>query len=144
MSIKTDSPAISAENEAFVESLRILCTAQIKHLRLAILFGSCGKGTARPDSDIDLAVLAKKPLSLEERESLIDEIAVLTGRPVDLVDLFDVGEPLLNQILSTGRRVAGENTEFAKLMMRNVVANADFVPLQQRLLKKRRDRWIRS
>jgi predicted nucleotidyltransferase len=111
-------------------------------LRLAILFGSCGKGTARSGSDIDLAVLAKRPLTSAERESLIGHVALLMGRPVDLVDLSSAGEPLLNQILTTGKRITGEDTEFAQLMMRNVVANADFVPLQRRLLKERRDAWI--
>jgi predicted nucleotidyltransferase len=144
MSIKTDRSASLAGSAALIESLRARCTADIEGLRLAILFGSCSRETERADSDIDLAVLAKRPLSLAERESLIGQIALLTGRPVDLVDLFNVGEPLLNQILTTGTRIVGGDADFAQLMMRNVIANADFVPLQRRLLKERRDAWIRN
>ncbi|MFC6669086.1 hypothetical protein [Marinobacterium aestuariivivens] len=62
---------------------------------------------------------------------------------MDLIDLYDVGEPLLNQIVTTGVRVIDSDEEYARLIMRNVVANEDFVPLQQRLLKERLDAWIK-
>ena len=32
------------------------------HIKLAVLFGSLAAGTARPDSDLDLAVADDKPL----------------------------------------------------------------------------------
>lgn len=77
-----------------VDTLRELFQTH-QSIKLAILFGSVAKGTARPDSDIDLAIDLGCPMSLEEKMELIADIAMLTGRPVDLIDLSSVGEPLL-------------------------------------------------
>lgn len=51
------------------------------------LFGSSARGTARPDSDLDLAVLAAQRLDATARWDLQERLADLAGRPVDLVDL---------------------------------------------------------
>lgn len=72
--------------------------AKRQTLKLAILFGSHATETAGPDSDIDVAVLDERPLSAADKEKLIREIAYNCGRPVDLIDLHAVGEPLLGQI----------------------------------------------
>lgn len=110
-------------------------------IRLAILFGSQAAGTARPDSDIDIAVLGQGPLSAERRAALIGEIADACGRPVDLVDLHTIGEPLLGQVLQ-GQRLLGSDERHARLLTRHLIDAADFLPLQQRTLKERRDAWI--
>jgi hypothetical protein len=71
----------------------------------AWLFGSQTR-TARPDSDIDLAVLfRRRPTSLE----LIDigaELRELGGRPVDVVDLDGASPIVAYQALKNGRLVA--------------------------------------
>jgi predicted nucleotidyltransferase len=55
-------------------------------LQLAILFGSRARGTARPDSDIDLAILPVEPaLSLRDESLLVANLEHATGAPVDLV-----------------------------------------------------------
>ncbi|MEN9774025.1 MAG: hypothetical protein RL322_1095 [Pseudomonadota bacterium] len=56
-------------------------------VRFAVAFGSIARGQPRPDSDLDLAGLAEKPLSAKQRIELIDALASALGRPVDLVDL---------------------------------------------------------
>lgn len=48
---------------------------------------------------MDVAVLTTSPLDMERRIQLIADIASATGRPVDLIDLTTVCEPLLGQIL---------------------------------------------
>jgi predicted nucleotidyltransferase len=115
--------------------------AKHKDIRLAILFGSQSRGQARPDSDIDLAVLGKGPLSAQRKTLLIAEISDTFGRPVDLVDLHTVGEPLLGQIFK-GQRIVGSAPDYAQLLTRHLVDTADFLPLQLRILKERRDAWI--
>ena len=57
------------------------------HIKLAVLFGPLAAGTARPDSDLDLAVADDKPLSADARIALIADLAEHVGRPVDLIDL---------------------------------------------------------
>ncbi len=54
---------------------------------LATRFGSLASDAVRPDSDLDLAVMGSRPLGTEEKTALITELAVASGRPVDLVDL---------------------------------------------------------
>lgn len=111
-------------------------------LRAAYLFGSLATGKARPDSDLDIAVLAAGPLGQEEKLALIGELAALSGRSVDLVDLATAGEPVLGQILLHGRRLLGSDLDHARLIRRHVFDQADFVPYRNRILAERRRAWI--
>lgn len=111
-------------------------------VRVAILFGSLADGRAGRDSDLDLAVEAEYPLNVDEKTALIAELAEATGRPVDLVDLRGVGEPLLGEILKNGRRLVGSSEHFAKLVSRHLVEEADFLPYYRRILAERRRAWI--
>ena len=78
------------------------------------------------------------------RYLLIGQIASVTGRPVDLVDLSHVGEPLLGQILREGKKILGDDTVFASLISKHVYNRSDFYPYQQRILRERRATWIGS
>jgi predicted nucleotidyltransferase len=111
-------------------------------IHLAVLFGSVAKETARADSDLDIAVLANHKLSPNEKIQLIEAFAQKIGRPVDLIDLFDPPQPLLGQIIKTGRRILGTDDAFANLAYRNIVDQADFMPLRTRALLERREAWI--
>jgi predicted nucleotidyltransferase len=111
-------------------------------VRIVMLFGSCAKGTARPDSDLDLAVDAGRVMTADQRLALTAELAALTGRPVDLIDLRTVGEPLLGQILQYGQRISGTDQAQAQYLTKHLIDVADFVPLQQRILQERRQAWI--
>ena len=69
--------------------------AQFPTLVLALVFGSVAQGRERADSDLDIAVAARQPLTPVERMNIIAALAEQTGRPVDLIDLYGVVEPLL-------------------------------------------------
>jgi len=56
--------------------------SQYPHIKLALLFGSQATGKARPDSDIDLGILAQEPLSAEFKLRLMQTIGADFGRPV--------------------------------------------------------------
>jgi len=109
---------------------------------LAILFGSLAAGEGRVESDLDLAVDAGRRLTASEKMALISELAGSTGRPVDLVDLQAVGEPLLGQILRHGKRILGSDTHYANLIRRHLFDQADFLPYRNRILAERRQAWI--
>jgi len=109
---------------------------------LAILFGSMAKGTAGPDSDLDLAVYAGQPITAEEKMRLIEDLALQFGRAVDLVDIKTAGLPVMEQIFSRGRRILGSNSLYATLLTRYQIDRADFMPIRQRVLEERRKRWI--
>ena len=111
-------------------------------VRLAILFGSLAAGKGQSDSDVDLAIDMGEPLGFERKMSLIGELAKVTGRPIDLVDLQVVGEPLLGQIVKYGKRVVGDDFAYAELIKRHLFAEADFMPYVRRILEERRNAWI--
>jgi uncharacterized protein len=111
-------------------------------IRLALLFGSVAKGAAGFESDLDIAVDAGHPLGVEEKIALIEKLAMLTGRPIDLIDLATVGEPLLGQILAGNKRIIDDATEYEKLVLRHGYNLEHVVPRQRRILEKRRSAWI--
>lgn len=114
-------------------------------LEIGILFGSVSRGGARTDSDIDVAVAGSRTLNADEILALVEEIAVETGRPVDLVDLQASGGSILQQVLTKGKLVyCVDRTRYAELIKRMLFEQADFMPYRQRLLRERRRAWIGS
>ena len=111
-------------------------------IRMAILFGSLAKERATPQSDLDLAIQMAAPLTAEAKMALIGELSQAIGRPVDLIDLRVVGEPLLGQILKHGVRLLGNDGDYAELLKRHLFEEADFMPYRRRILAERRQAWI--
>ncbi len=110
---------------------------------LALLFGSVASGRARRDSDIDLAVAGPAPLTADAKAALIADLAVLTGRPIDLIDLSTAGTGILRQALCKGRLVClKDRALYAELIKRLVFEQADWLPYRDRILAERRRRWI--
>lgn len=121
----------------------ILTTLNIQPgIGLAILFGSLAAGEGRAESDVDLAVDAGRRLTVSEKMALISALAEKTGRPIDLVDIHAVGEPLLGQILRHGKRILGSDTHYANVIFRHLIDQADFLPYHNRILAERRQAWI--
>jgi predicted nucleotidyltransferase len=75
------------------------------------IFGSEAQGTARPDSDIDLAALFQgRPAPLDVLGALGDLEDIL-GREVDLVDLDQASPILAMQVLQHGRLLVDGNPD---------------------------------
>ena len=125
-----------------IETMIQAILAQHPEIRLAILFGSLATGQGHRDSDVDLAIDAGRPLEINAKMSLMEELAECTGRPIDLIDLQIIGEPLLGQILKHGKRLLGADGLYAELIKRHVFDEADFMPYYRRILKERRSAWI--
>ncbi len=119
------------------------CLARHPRVRLGILFGSLRRGHVRPESDLDLAVMGPRALSVSEKMALIEALARLSGRPVDLVDLHTLHGPLLGQVLQTGKRIYGADPAlYAELIKRHLFDEADLAPYRRRILAERRRTWI--
>ena len=114
-------------------------------IKLAILFGSQADParTKHFDSDIDLAIMTAEPVSSHFKMELIQAISTELDRPVDIAVINDAPEPILGEVLK-GQRLLGDHNTFAQLLTRHLLNVADFLPLRQRILKERRDRWIQS
>jgi predicted nucleotidyltransferase len=113
-------------------------------IHFAILFGSIVSGTETPDSDLDLAVQADTPLTPDQRIAITEALALAFNRPVDLIDLHTVGQPLLYEIISGGTQIMGASHLWGKLMYRSIMENEDFVPYQKRILEGRRRAWMNN
>ena len=136
MKQQMDTPIVESPDQQLHDIL-----ANYPQIELAILFGSMANGRATPQSDIDLAVQADKPLDAALKMALIGDVAEVFGRSVDLVDLRTAGEPLMGQIFK-GRRILGTTTAYGKLLAKHLRDVADFLPYRDRILKQRRDAWI--
>jgi len=60
--------------------------------------------------------------------TFIGEMAVKTGRAIDLIDLKTAGEPVIGQILKNGIRILGSKVPYADLIHRHLLDTADFMP----------------
>lgn len=116
--------------------------ANFTNVTTAVLFGSVASGRQRADSDLDIAVAADHLLTVAEKIALTQALAKKTGRPIDLIDLATVTEPLLGQIVQYGRRLLGSDTMFGNLISRHLIEQADFMPIRGRVLTERRMEWI--
>jgi len=115
---------------------------QHPEIQQAILFGSLARGEAYIESDIDLAVALDHVLDADEKMRMVEDIALVMGRAVDLIDLRMVGEPLLGQIVQHGKQLVGNASMFGDLLSRHIFEQADFMPYRQRILDARRNAWI--
>jgi len=70
------------------------------------IFGSVSRGTARPDSDIDILVRYRKTPGIFEFLRLKQYLEVVVGRPIDLVTEGALKKQLKNGILQEAIRVA--------------------------------------
>ncbi len=129
------------KDQNFINQL-IALLLQFPQIKLALLFGSQVSGNVHPDSDIDLGILASAPLSADFKLQLMQTVGAKFGRPVDVVDLYHVPEPITGQVLK-GIRLIGDDTTCGNLLYRHLLNVADFLPLQQRILTERRNRWIK-
>lgn len=97
-------------DERMVAALR----ERLPDLQAVYRYGSAGGIYARPDSDIDLAVLAEHRLTLDETVQLAADLSLLTGQDADLHDLRMLPVTLRVQIVLDGVRLYAPSTAAAE------------------------------
>ena len=125
-----------------VDALLKCKLAQFPTLVLSLVFCSVAQGRVWTDSDLDTAVAADKALTAVEKMNITAALAEQTGRPVDLIDLNGVAEPLLDQILRHGRRLLGSEGAHGSVISKHLFERANFMPYRNRVLAERRASWI--
>ena len=93
------------DDNALVDRIR----QSVPNLIALYRFGSQAKGLARPESDLDLAVLACDPIPAVRRFELAQELAIQLHRDVDLVDLRTASTVMRMQVISTGECLDAPN-----------------------------------
>jgi predicted nucleotidyltransferase len=73
------------------------------------VYGSEASGELRPDSDLDIAILARRPPAGLEHLALQTELTALLGREVDLIILDEVSPILAMQVLRKGHRLVSND-----------------------------------
>lgn len=133
--------SLHLESSQVLEKLASRLAAE-PDIAFASVFGSVADGSARISSDVDVGILVNGVLEPGRRRMLIETLAQITGRPVDLIDLREAGPVLLMAALR-GKRVVGRGSRAnAELLTRAWTDAADFLPVRERLLRQRRNAWI--
>jgi len=79
--------------------------AELPDVQAIYRYGSAGSKYERPDSDIDIAILANRIVPFQEMTKLAVTLMDLTGRDVDLNDMRKLPVTLRVQIILQGVRV---------------------------------------
>ena len=88
------------DRDAIIQTLR----SRLPRLMAIHAFGSRVQGTARTDSDLDLAVLVEAYADPVELWNLASDLADRVGCEIDLVDFRAASTVLQHQILTRGER----------------------------------------
>jgi predicted nucleotidyltransferase len=101
-------------------------------LEVAILFGSRARGRARPDSDVDVAILpVDRALTLADEHALADAIERATGHAVDVVRIDQANEALLWRVARDGVVLASSPPSAApRLLARIGIAHDERAELE--------------
>jgi prevent-host-death family protein len=92
--------------------------------RYATLFGSVARGKARFESDIDVAVSFGTPMSSGLREVLVNMIADVAGRPVDLVDLDSANVLVFAQAMR-GKEILCDHVRTRQRLIQRLLRSED-------------------
>lgn len=80
-----------------IDRNRLVAVCRRYHVAALELFGSRAKGTATPESDVDLLVTFTSPVELDVLVTLADELEAVFEHPVDLLTRASV-EASINPI----------------------------------------------
>jgi predicted nucleotidyltransferase len=100
----------------------------------AVVFGSGAKGTAHPDSDVDVAIGlgGASPLDLIDLGALAAKLESAAGRRVDLVLLDEAPPGLAYRVFRDGLTiVARDKPALAGRRARAILEYLDFRPVEQ-------------
>jgi predicted nucleotidyltransferase len=126
----TTAAAASPRLKAMSEVL-----ATFPEVRLALLFGSEARGTARPDSDVDVAVEAPVHLLGQLAAALSSRL----GAEVDVVRLETASIPLLEALIADGVVLHEGQRGAGALWRSRVLAQLE---TDRPWYRRQRDAWI--
>ncbi|SIN79252.1 hypothetical protein SAMN05444368_1963 [Acetomicrobium flavidum] len=110
---------MNKENEKEIEA-KLRDFFAMQDIKLAFLIGSYAKGTARPDSDVDVAVLFGRSFDVKQVLDLKEQLTELVGVDVDLVVLDSVGPVMKMQVLKTGILLHAEKGAYEQFFVSTV------------------------
>ena len=95
-----------------IDQIIKIISLQLSDVVAIYLFGSAATGEMNDESDVDLAVLPKKPLSPDLAFELKTNLAAALKRDVDLIDMLRADSVTLAQIILKGELIfQGDTSE---------------------------------
>lgn len=123
-------------NQYFIQAAVEVCRRQTWIIAMWV-FGSTAKGSARSDSDIDIAVLADNATSDLPILQIITELEKASGRRVDVVLLNRAGDLLRYEVRKHGRLLFERNSIVRKnFEIQCRKSFEDFLHIHQRYVAK--------
>lgn len=124
--------------------------AEKHRLRFIILHGSYAKGTPRPDSDLDIAILGERKPSFDEFLAIYGELGDAFGdtreRELDVKTLHGV-DPLFRHLaVRDGMLLYGNPTEYAQYKayaFRDYMDTADLRELEFSMTRAKHESLVR-
>ena len=114
-------------------------------LELAWIYGSYASGRQTAQSDIDIAVAGKTPLTPDRRIHLSEQLSQVTHKEIDLVDLQAAHGIIFSQVLTLGKLVVNRNSAlYAQLIKRMWFDRADYWPQRSQLFSQIRKRAFKT
>jgi predicted nucleotidyltransferase len=99
----------------------------------ALIFGSAGRGTAHPGSDVDVAIGLRAGAALDARDigDLVSRLEAAAGRPVDLVLLERAPSPVAYRAFRDGRVILErDRPALVAAKTRAILEYLDFKPVE--------------
>lgn len=97
------------EQDSLLDRVCEQLRADLPHVQAAYVYGSTARGEARPDSDLDLALLLAPGARVPDRLGLMARLSRLVQRDVSVVSLRHAGLDLIIEVLRDGRLLFTRN-----------------------------------
>ena len=112
-------------------------------IKIITIFGSFASKRLRSESDLDIAVAAKVPLSYDQKYEVMKSLVDSFSREIDLIDLQSVAGPILQEALCTGIIVKKDSVSlFYQLLKKMWINQADMMPLTRMIIHNRCERFV--
>ena len=125
-----------------INKTKLAQIARQYHLSQILLFGSQANGQATAESDFDIGILAPKPLSFRQRETLLIDLSQKLNLPIQKIDLTFLNQAsplLLYQSVKNAKLLYGQPKFFTAFQLYAIKQNQDhqkFFKLQDDYLRK--------
>jgi len=125
---------------ALLQALRGVIDAE-PAIRVAYLYGSCARGDFGPTSDVDVALLAARPIDLMDLAAIGAQLGTLVDRRADVVDLRSAPPLLCRQVVAEGELLLVRDPllrfDFEQEAVRRCEDTRPLRAQQQQLLRER-------
>jgi predicted nucleotidyltransferase len=115
--------------------------AKAHDLKLMLLFGSHAKGTAKSDSDLDVAVLGNNPIGTDQIIDLNNDLAeVFQVKEIDVKSLHNTNPLFRFQVTKDSKLLYGRRRDylaFRAYAFRDYIDSQSLLRLKEKLIQKR-------